>query len=583
MKKLFSVLCVLGLGTSMFAQSPVSFRQPKAEPTQIQSSETQKVYLPVTSQFIEISDLESEKPVISSRANTDDGNPNAHYALPDGFFYTGLDERYSAFDEQMPTAHGPAYAPSQWKNHSKNALSYNWTLYLTPDSDTPSYTSEENPIVSYLPGVNYFPILDASLGPIKDTYGWPGVLLTGGRATRPPYDYGSTNVDFKVYDYTLWRPSNDPGGCVFGTNSTIPIESVCEFFAKPPTPYILDYIRFSLGAFSAPAGTEFQVVIHKMEQQENNVTRELEWIPTDTLAKMICTDADVVSIDEARDEGIVTNYSMVFNKGFRVLNTMGFEVTVPQIIVEDAIMVELTGFRSPDVRLGVFSQHKESPDRKSTAYFYAMTKDGERKLYPSTTAGVNMATSLLVNMGITYTYLYAPEKTVDLNASGSAVSKEIFSYYALYEMIGEQRVDNLEINELPEWLSYDLSFSESTWEGSISFTAEPLPSGVTERQAVVKAEMLDFFIEFTVTQAGETSIDIQTVSSLNASYNENAFELTYTSDYNAVSIYTAAGQHVGSYKLPESGQAQIPVTVASGVYFVNFSGLKNVTKKVLVY
>jgi len=63
---------------------------------------------------------------------------------------------------------------------------------------------------------------------------------------------------------------------------------------------------------------------------------------------------------------------------------------------------------------------------------------------------------------------------------------------------------------------------------------------------------------------------------------EGAFELSYTSNFDAVAIYNVAGQVIGNYKLPTTGTLSIPnINWNKGIYIFKFGGKQTETTKAI--
>ncbi|HZK71104.1 MAG TPA: hypothetical protein VFD03_06245, partial [Clostridia bacterium] len=485
-------------------------------------------------------------------------SPSALYGRPQGYFYLGLTTDF--FQPANDYLFGPAYESATWDNYSNlESKSFVWT-FEDPSNSAATVTSTEiHPQITYPFGQYKVPTLKASTGIRDSIYTWGTAnkaYLSNGGSTN---GLGAGNYDLNqfIYDFPV---KNLPNNYYFGTCADSSVDAIANYFDKPVHKYILDSLWISLGAFSAPAGTEFKVIIHRVV--DGNMT--------DTIATATCTTADVITID--------ANYHSMLFKGFKSIDPItGLEISNDYLEISDGIVVELTGFNKPGIILAAYAQGYDSPTGDSNAYVYLNTKntDGSisRDMY-SAPQYIGAYTSLLFNLGATYSYLTADDNTFVAPISGGNKTFNVTTYYspsAWWTGV-----------ELPSWLKMDTTFNEKTWETTVTLKAEALPAGTSGRGAVVTISTYGADMNINVTQGDYTGLKATKAVSTKVVKTGNNFELTYTSDFKSVAIYNVAGQVLRNIELPASGKTNVSTNEFNkGINIFKFVGKTIETAKVI--
>jgi len=474
--------------------------------------------------------------------------PKALYRRPQGYFYAGLNNKGTNYLPDLLV--GNAYTSSVWKNLSKDAETYSWKFENPDESGTMITVTDKNPDVIYPFNLFEIPALTASAGGKSSTYQWgsgDGVMamLTGGDLAAvgaPGFGVGNYDLFYDFYYYTSSK------GYLYGTTSDNSIEGVANFFEKPAQKYILNGMWAYVYQFSFPAETEFTMVIHRIDEDG------LSGI----IAKSTCKASDVV------------NRMMPFAGFITIDPETGLEIENDYIEIEDAILVEIKGFNNiPGGSIAFVNQEfNTSPVDGNNAYIFLA--NGRLTYY---LAG---ATSLLFTLDITYSYLLADSNEFIAPVEGGEKTFNVTSFYSPDDWWLEE--------DYPDWISDDIVFDENTWEIKYTLKAAPLPANVTYREAVIKVVTYGADMSIKVTQ-GVTGIRqiVTPVAETKVTNKGNHFELTYSPDYSAVSVYNVAGQKVAGYPLPSSGLFTVPTgNYPQGIYLISFSGTNGTsTVKVL--
>lgn len=473
-------------------------------------------------------------------------NPTALYMRPQGYFKVGLSNDWYYLPDVML---GHAYDNSIWRNLSTDAETYSWEFENPDGSGTKLTSTDKNPNILYPYNTFDIPTLTATGSGNSSTYQWgtgEGLMLmqTGGNMVMSDSTvYGCGNYDLS-YDFYYYTSSK---GYYFGTTDDNSIDGVANYFEKPVHKYILEGVTAAVYPFDFPANTEFTMVIHRVT---DGVVSDEDIIATST-----CTTADVVD-------------DMMSFAGFITIDPeTGLEIENDYIEIEDAILIEIKGFNNiPGGEIAFINQEFDvDPTGENNAYYYTP----DRQLYY-----YNGSTSLLFSLNVTYSYLLANSDEFIAPTSGGEKTFDVISYYSPDGWWLEE--------DLPEWLSDDLVFDNTTWEIQYTLKAEPLPADVPSRQAVVKIATYGADMSILV-QQGSTGIPTIKIENTKVVNKGNGFELTYTPDYSGVSVYNVAGQKLAGYQLPATGTFTVPAgNYSKGVYLFSFTGAKGVsTVKVL--
>ncbi|MEI7502981.1 MAG: T9SS type A sorting domain-containing protein [Paludibacter sp.] len=484
--------------------------------------------------------------------------PSALYGRPKGYFYAGLtpDFMSSAADYLF----GPAFESTTWDNYSNlDSKSFLWT-FADPANTAATVTSTEvHPQITYLYDQVKVPTLKATAGTHDSIYTWGAAnkaFIANGGSTN---GLGAGNYDLNQFYYDF-PVANLPNNYLFGTCADSSVDAIGNFFEKPVHKYIVDSLWISLGAFSAPVGTEFKVIIHRV----------VDGSLTDTIATATCTTADVLSVS--------TLHTMVF-KGFKSIDpSTGLEISNDFLEISDGIFVELTGFNKPGIILAALAQGYDSPTGDSNAYVYLNTKNTDgttsRNLYGAPDY-IGAYTSLFFNLGATYSFLTADgDKTFIAPIAGGNKTFNVTTYYSPGDWWSDV--------ELPSWLKMDTTFNETTWATTVTLKTEALPVGTVGRGAVVTISTYGADMNINVTQGDYTGLKATKAINTKVVNTGNSFELGYTSDFKSVSIYNVAGQLLRNLELPTSGKLNVSTNdFKKGIYIFKFVGKTIETAKVI--
>jgi hypothetical protein len=151
-----------------------------------------------------------------------------------------------------------------------------------------------------------------------------------------------------------------------------------------------------------------------------------------------------------------------------------------------------------------------------------------------------------------------------------------YSESILYSSFGpEDLVDIVK----PEWLKIT-GVDDSDYEqyGLIYITtsADPLPDGVSGRSGnliINSRGGVKATIRVKQGDAEWTGTKNPAVKEVRVVGTDNSFELTYTENYHAVTIFDVTGKRMETYTLPAGGTFSIPAhDLSKGVYLLRFSG-----------
>jgi hypothetical protein len=483
--------------------------------------------------------------------------PIANYHRPQGFFYLSFTPKYESLNSEMMI--GAAFEKDTWRNQSnQDSKSFNWSFEDPKDAKATINTSEINPVVQYPNGFYTMPTLSATAGVNTNDYKWGGVnsgFLAGGNTA---FDWGTlgagncyllngiNNFTFAVDDY------------VFGTGPKKLVDGICNYFQKPVRKYLLDSLWISLGAFKAPVGTVFNLRIRKV----NPVTGDMSTV----IAKASCTTDNVKEVAPGL-------FSMLF-KGFVTFDTdLGTEIPKDYLEIEDAILIELYGFNKTGITLGAFCE-KPSNTGDSNAYVFYNDYTAGKRVFLSSVQYINRRTSMLFNLGITYPFLHADDSTFVAPTLGGSKTFNVSSYVD---------PNNWWLNDpLPIWLTSSQIYNAATGAIAYTLTAESLPAYMAGRGATVVVSTIGADMIFEVSQGEYTSISTPQATNTKVISQDETVKLTYSSDFNKVTICTVAGLNIGSYNLSSDGKTTLPVGyLHKGLYLFKFTGKKTETVKVI--
>ena len=463
------------------------------------------------------------------------------FMRPDGFFMPGLSSDFSSYFYYF--LFGPAHSNNSfWRNLSGGATNYSWTLPdpagSTQDNNgfiTSTITStEENP-AAYYPRNSFFstPSLIGSDGSASETYVWGAVdstyLIAGGSLLNS-LDVGACNYDshYEIISYYSSVNEQNEYSYMYGTKTDGSLDAVMNYFEKPAQKYVLDSLWIYAGFCSAPAGTEFNIVIHRIKDGEL----------ADTIATASTTIEEVAG-PFYNDFGYTLSFS-----NFNVYDEdLGFDIKQDYLEIEDAIMVELNGFNTEGVTLSIMSQElNTSPTGENNAYLYYYS-DNIRNFGSYT----GVYTSLAFNMDITYSYLFASDSVFNASTSGDSKTFNMTTYFSPTTMWADS-IDN-------DWLSLTYDFDQETWAFDVTFTAAALPDDISGRADTVTLYTYGSDFTFYITQGDVTTgiDDVVQKDEFKIMNNNGTLHVTYPGTYAALEMYDISGRKTGTYQLSSSG------------------------------
>ena len=485
-------------------------------------------------------------------------SPSALYGRPQGYFYAGITAKYGGIEGDLMVGH--AYNEATWYNNSnQESKTFSWS-FEDPTNNTATITyTDINPTVTYPAGEYKIPSLTASNGTKNSTYNW-GVsasnsfFMAGG---NPAFTWGTLglgNYDLSQGIQTPYFGDISAKDYCFGTGPSKSVSAIANYFDKPAQKYLLDSVWISLGKFAAPAGTEFKLIIHRVNA---------DGLLADTIATAVCLAQEVTQPQ--------TGYFTMPFKGFTSIDAItGLDVTNDYLEISDAIFVELTGFNIPNVTLAAISQVIDTSNGETNAYVFY--NNNSQRILLSSVDYFGGATSLLFNLGATYSYIAADDDVFEAPIQGGNKTFNVDTWFSPNEWWSEV--------ELPSWLTMDTTFNKTTWATTITLKATALPAGITGRGAIVKMSTFGADMTINVKQGDYTGLEANKATKTKVISKASAFELSYTSDFNSVAIYNVAGQVVANYQLPTNGRLIVPNNnLNKGIYIFKFTGKTTETAK----
>jgi hypothetical protein len=488
--------------------------------------------------------------------------PAASYAIPPGFLLGGL----SPAGEGLPGVMlAPAYLPVTWRNTSFDAKNYHWIMPNIYDMGT--YTSsEENPSARYIHDGYYFPVLTVNWeDKVSEPYAWEiearnlpyekAVFFAGGSLAEHTDIKGLGVANFNlVNNITAYR--FNPDDYLFGTRQDNSTDGVANAFDKPAQPYVLNGIHIATANFKAPAGTELNLFVHRVvDDRMLDTIATAKW-KTDTL------------VDKP------DFYNLAFT-GFSLHDSHS---QVNELLIEDAILVELTGFNNkPGVSLACFSEFLHANEEENHAYLFTVA-GGERVLLePSQVLTEKAYTSLCFSLDMIYSFI-GPENLDYLFLCDPDGGQKTFDMAGYYPS-GQWSV----VSELPGWLTLDITQDNDA--PKLRFTAGEMPEGFERRYVdVVISDNKGGTCIFEVVQDLFSGIhSLKTSHRVKVLDRGDFLELIYPGEiFDSVSLYAVSGRKIATYPLSAGGKFDLPASsMVRGVYILKLSGKTIETIKII--
>ncbi len=145
-------------------------------------------------------------------------------------------------------------------------------------------------------------------------------------------------------------------------------------------------------------------------------------------------------------------------------------------------------------------------------------------------------------------------------------------------------MEDVWIEEAPEWIvdfDYDNSYFEDYNALFMLFAADALPEGVAGRSGEIVIASHGIKLNIPVTQGNISGIKPTFTTDVKVSANDLGFKLSYPATYSQVAVYNTAGQMLGQYTLPATGEFIVPANQGNGVYILQLNGSASTTIKVV--
>ena len=504
--------------------------------------------------------------------------PIAKYEKPQGAFFAsfGNDNDLSYYSGIM---FGPAYTDITWKNTSLYADTYEWSM---DEEDAYVVTDEGKDLSCFYPwSITGTPSLEVHSATKSAEYHWGSNFINPQDGSPQPKDNTILLSGGSIYDELeegFYSSNVLPNADLYAyIGQGIPlygpregVQSIGSYFEKPLSKYMIEGVRIPVVGLDVPADTELKLNIYKMNERG---------VAGDLIA------ASSVYYPNAFSSSEITNIS--FDE-FTILDPeTELDVTVYLIEIEDAILVELTGFEGEivdDVYQNTmnFAALFEIDGEDSFGYFKEKNSSGYGWNNSRYSVAVNSSVTFL--MDVTYSFLYTEDNRFEAPAEGANHTFEISDFYWRPENTTGEAQWWFE-NELPEWITVGaLSYTGDENPVLLPITVAPLPSGEEGRTAdlILRSYGCDLKLQVKQGEAYYVGIPETTASNVKAYVNNNNIHISYPEGTTAVSIYNTVGQNVGNYNLNANGTAILSgANLSKGIYFLKFSGKTNETIKII--
>lgn len=539
----------------------------------------------------------------SLKASTD--GPIAYYERPSGTYFVGMSPETASLTKGFLLL--PAYAEQTWTNASLGATSSLWEYCSGIDfnaGEGGEYTfaqSADNQIVTpkYEAGYSYpAPYLQASTANADSVFTVTDYLDTD------PYIYLEQNN--RYFYSTNLRPDADViaylGATIFNDEtanglvdskygfseagySDVKLNGVAELYRKPAKPYLLSAIAahfYDIAQGAAPANVKATIYPVTLDE-----------------------DGYVASMGEPLYEGAGDSETM-FKAGRQWQTVLWDNVTATDpvtgrpsdLIVDQDILIvieptddttKLAQYLWASNKAFVFEDINNTLDTNVSSYLVASATnaDGESGIYALPYSGAWYMDDARTTVGalkswpiqiLAKTYYLDSDETTFVAETEVESSKTfaINSWYSYEEWTVYAEDSN---GEEVDWIEYS---AENVMDGdaftgvvNATFTVQPLPEGVTGREATIEISYLGATLNIHVQQgeSGVKGVEVKSAQYVNVVGND--FVVKATSDVTKAEVYTAAGVKVAEAAV--NGTATINAAgLAHGVYFVKLNNGKTV-------
>ena len=325
-------------------------------------------------------------------------------------------------------------------------------------------------------------------------------------------------------------PGNDDGWW-FGKNggraNGMPVDGIAQAFEKPQFPYLLKQVVINTALLEVTGPVEMTCHVYKLPQglPEYDAERAVGIYEEDFGEEIAYGKASLTP--ETND---VTGGLIIFTL-YGEEDGLVYEITPT---IEDAIIITIDGYNDEgmenlkDFSACVSSDTKSNEGYGEMAYIkYGLPNDDGDWSGEYVWAGLNnfftsgqMMTGLSIfitvdNPFLTYNYNLEDgeytfpdegglmEKTLYEDEDGAIVTRSI-EFFSYMPSVDDGWTLTCNGDDVPDWLSIELTDGEENGEFDYSVlaevTAEPLPEGVTYREAVVRFGFPGAFLDYTFKQ-----------------------------------------------------------------------------------
>ena len=433
-----------------------------------------------------------------------------YYDKPEGTFFLTL---YDDKDNAYPYIVGPSFTDLTFRNLSTNPSQTAWNINGTSlEGDEENNlvhrfgksTAEEGYVSSW-----YLPTLTSE----KDEYTYAEGIVT----VIDPQTVQTINSNLvtSYYGHGLnqWIFGTEEDVYDFGDGKgKVPIIQTAFYriYEKPVTPFMLHEISINIYTDEShsskvlPDGKALTATICKVTVDENGRTKL-----GDPIAVLKCEgDNAVIRGENPEVSGLYYGTATFANYE---LNVVGIPEVAP-VVIDQAFAVLVEGFDDPDINIGFTAADNGSDlieyDKGTPTYMTYRLEDG-------TIAGDLYYHGISSRDRTPYSYVCPLMFTIEWDGidvqpgfpseltapveGGSASTEEdgeVIDYVVMCStfpiLVGEEEEENYVVEGCPEWLTIEADDSyyegtETTPEGwtILGFTAEPLPEGVTGREATI--------------------------------------------------------------------------------------------------
>jgi hypothetical protein len=482
--------------------------------------------------------------------------PEVSYRRPEGYLMSGLSKDYGSLNNNI--INGNAFVPTQWWGDVAYANTVSW------DFDQLGVQQGNNPVVTLPYGLYSTPTLTATgkggstAFQLKEET-TPYLMTSGGDnywyipGYADPFLFGSGNYDL-AYKFTYFSDINAEDMASLASELNLgAFYGISNVFEKPAGKLLFNTFNVHLGNIVTKTGEPVRLKIYAVDEN------------TGAVGKLL-----------AQSETYPADFVMVAgNDGFKYY-TIPFECRGIQedgrladyVEIETAFLVEFSNYKTADV----FVQAGDHPTKVNYAYI-----SFQKGYFPLSNFAYR--TSWLFDMDVIYPFLYTEDNKYAAPNNGGTKNLEVRSYWlpSVWETDAE----------IPEWITIEeMTANPSTGAITVPVTVDPLPSGVTGRNAniTIFTPGCELTLQFKQGDAYYTSVAAITTasSSARASLQGDVFRLTYPAGTTSVAVYTVDGRKVASYYLPLNGESTIPATgLSKGIYILRFSGKTTEAVKVI--